>query len=321
MESSIPWTEKYRPKKLNDLMLDEMIMKQVDSFIRSNQDVHLIITGMPGVGKTSTVRCIAKKFLKKNIEQGYLELNAAEDRGSRSISSIIPPFCKRIVDFEGCKIILFDEADNMTSKCQYDINSMIKVFGKKTRFIFTCNDSSKIIEDIQSVCRIIRFKNLTKEQIKKYLEKICIAEGIDYDNSGLDTICYISEGDMRKSINDLQKTAFTFEKITKKTVLTICKIPDPDEIIKILNTCIKKDLVTSNEYLTDIISQGYDYLDIINGFINVLTNYDICEKHKLQLIDIANNTKIIVSTGLKSKLQLTAMICRLIDYISKNDIN
>jgi replication factor C subunit 2/4 len=126
---------------------------------------------------------------------------------------------------------------------------------------------------------------------------------------------------MRKSINDLQKTAFTFEKITKKTVLTICKIPDPDEIIKILNTCIKKDLVTSNEYLTDIISQGYDYLDIINGFINVLTNYDICEKHKLQLIDIANNTKIIVSTGLKSKLQLTAMICRLIDYISKNDIN
>src|SRR4029077_18899665 len=184
-------------------------------FLQDRKNVHLIITGLPGIGKTTTVRCIAKRILGEHITQGYLELNAAEDRGVRSTSTIIPPFCKRVVNFTASKIILLDEADNMTPKCQYDINDMIKLYGKRTKFIFTCNDSTKIIEDIQSVCRIIRFKRLTETQISAYLSKICHKENIPCDKPGLSTICYISNGDMRKSINDLQKTAYTYGKITK----------------------------------------------------------------------------------------------------------
>ena len=322
MKNSIPWIEKYRPAQIEDIILDENVSNQIKIFLDDRQDVHLIITGLPGIGKTSTVRCIAKKILGPHVSDGYLELNAAEDRGVRSISTIIPPFCKKVVNFSSSKIILLDEADNMTTKCQHDINDMIKSYGKKTKFIFTCNDSTKIIEDIQSVCRIVRFKKLTDKQIKTYLEKICSTEGVKYDAAGLSTICYISNGDMRKAINDLQKTAYTFDKITKETVLKICKVPDPEDIKKIIQLCEEKKLTEADAEMESIIRQGYYYLDIVSGFVYVLAKYDMQEDLKLSLIDIVNQTKISVSIGLRTKLQLAGMICRLIkridEYISVN---
>ncbi|BCS83164.1 replication factor C small subunit [Cotonvirus japonicus] len=312
MIKSIPWTEKYRPNDINEIIIDKNISQHIDIFLKDNENVHLIITGSPGVGKTSTVRCIAKYKLGNNMPQGYLEINAAEDRGVRSISAIIPPFCKKLVNFEGSKIILLDEADIMTSKCQYDINNMIKQYGRKTKFIFTCNDSSKIIEDIQSVCRILRFKKMTNTQITEYLSKICIKENIKYNKEGLNTLCYISNGDMRKSINDLQKTAFTYGKITKELVLKICKVPDPEEIKNIIDSCIKGDLELADKEMCNIIKLDYCYFDIVNSFIYVLMKYDIDEDNRLKLIKIVNETKIHVSKGLRSKLQLSGMICRLI---------
>lgn len=313
MENSIPWTEKYRPGDIDDIIFDEQIDRQIKIFLDDRENVHLLINGPPGAGKTTTVRCFAKKMLGENLERGYLELNAAEDRGVRSISTIIPPFCKRVVNFESSKIILFDEADNMTSKCQYDISNMIAQYGRKTKFIFTCNDSSKIIEDIQSVCRIVRFKKLSDEQIGLYLAKICKLENIPVKKDGLKTICYIANGDMRKSINDLQKTAYSYGEISKNTVLKICKVPDPEEIKKIIDLCMANKLVDAHNEMNNIISAGYYYLDIVTGFIYVLANYEeMDEDRKLRLIQIVNNTKIIVSASIKSKLQLSAMICRLV---------
>lgn len=312
MESSIPWIEKYRPKCIDDIILNEHIQKQINIFIEDRQNVHLIITGPPGIGKTTTVRCIAKKILGEHLTSGYLELNAAEDRGIRSISTIIPPFCKRVVNFTCSKIILFDESDNMTTTCQHDINDMIKLYGHKTKFIFTCNDSTKISEDIQSVCRILRFNKLSEDQINMYLTKICKTENIPSDKSGLSTIYYISNGDMRKSINDLQKIAYTYGKITKDSVLKICKVPDPEDIRKIIELCRSKKLVEADNEIKNLISQGYYYLDIMSGFVYVLSMYDFPDHLKLSLIDIIEQTQINVSTGLRSKLQLTGMICRLI---------
>lgn len=316
MLNSVPWIEKYRPQSMEDIILESTVVNQIRIFIKDIQNTHLILTGLPGVGKTSTVRCIAKEILGDSLIDGYRELNAGEDRGTKSITSIIPPFCEKKVNFSCSKIILLDEADNMTDKCQCDISEMIKKYGTVTKFIFTCNDSSKITEDIQSVCRIIRYPNLTSEQVFTYLIKICEQESIVYTTEGLNIIYYISNGDMRKSINDLQKTAYTFGKITRKAVLKICQVPDPQEIETILQLCFIQQFEKADQMVINLIGKGYYYLDIVNGFNYVLIKMQPLEESlRLKMIKIINDTKIVISMGLKSKLQLSAMIARLIEQI------
>lgn len=315
MEKSIPWIEKYRPTSLEDMLLDIQIEKQIKVFIENKTNTHLIIMGSPGLGKTSAAKCIAKKILGEHITDGFLELNAAEERGVKGISACIPPFCKKLVNFSEPKIILLDEADNLTIKCQHDINDLIKQYGRKIKFIFTCNDSKKITEDIQSVCRICRFKPITDFQMLQYLKKICTAENIPYNKAGLQIICYISDGDMRKSINNLQLTAYAYSHITKPNVLRICKLPDPDDIKKIIILC-KSDLVLAYDAMESIIADGYYYLDIVNGFTYVFeTDSDMSDELKLKLINEVNKTTIIISSKVRSKLQLTAMICRLTNIL------
>lgn len=312
MENSAPWIEKYRPEKLSDIILDNYVSNLISIFLNSDYNSHLIITGPSGVGKTSTVRCMAKEVLGNTIEKCYLELNAAEDRGIKTISSVIPSFCMRSVDNLKCKIILLNEADNITDKCQFDITDMIKKYSKNTKFIFTCNDSNKIIPDIQSLCKIIRYKKINDEDMKKYLINICKLEKIEYDKNSLDTICYISDGDMRKAINNLQIVAYSFDKITKKNILKVCKFPDPEEIREIIKMCYDKKFNESIEYINDIINNGYYYQDIVNGFNSATSLCDkIPEDDKMKIYNIINETKINISNGMKTKLQINAMLCKI----------
>jgi len=219
-DSSTPWIEKYRPETLNDIVLDESIMNQLKIFLQGDSLNHLIITGFPGIGKTSAVKCLAREILKENFRNGF----------------------KKKVSFGQPKIILLDEADNITPKAQQEISKMMKEYTSSTKFIFTCNDSTSIIEAIQSNCSIIRFRRLTDKQIKSYLEKICAKEGADYTSKGLDAIIYSSMGDMRKAINNLQVIFCGFKSITESSVYRIVEYPNPELIREIIGLILESNI-------------------------------------------------------------------------------
>ena len=316
MENAVPWVEKYRPKTIDDIILSPLVEKLIRGFLDEIGGIHIILSGNPGVGKTTTIRCIAKFLLGDNLDEGYLELNAADDRGVKIMSTVVPPFCKKIVNFRCPKIILLDEADNLTQNCQNDIDNMIKEYGSKTKFMFTCNDSKKINEDIQSMCRIVHFSEPPVVPAKKYLKNICKKENISYTSSGIDMIFYVAGSDMRKSINDLQKTSYTFGSITKENVLKICNIPDPDMIKGIIEKCYTESINVVYFDLMRCIDDGYVFNDIINGFVNVVTNMqDIDEGLKIKLMCIINKTRIIITSKVNSPLQLGAMVARIYGVI------
>ena len=164
MEKTIPWIEKYRPKTLDDLIVDEITLTKLRSIIERSDMPNIIITGMPGIGKTTTILCLAHSLLGKYYKDAVLELNASDDRGIKTVQNTINSFCKKKMQIaknvRKHKIILLDEADNMTEKAQKLIGNLMEKYGETTRFAFTCNTSNDINETIQTKCIILRYKRI-----------------------------------------------------------------------------------------------------------------------------------------------------------------
>ena len=170
MSDNLPFSEKYRPKKINDLILDNIILNKINNIVMNKDIPNIIFTGKSGIGKTSTIHAIARQIYPRDYHDSIIELNASDDRGIKSVHDTIINFCKRKVEFkEGYaqhKLLILDEADNITPKAQRLINSIMEKY-PTTRFAFTCNNSSAVIESIQSRCIIIRF---TKPPVEKFIE-------------------------------------------------------------------------------------------------------------------------------------------------------
>src|SRR3989338_3863487 len=105
------------------------------------------------------------------------------------------------------KIIFLDECDALTTEAQQALRRTMEKYTSTTRFILSCNYSSKIIPPIQSRCAVFRFGPLKIEDIKKEMERIAKQEKLEMTKEGLDLLVKISEGDMRKAINLLQSVS------------------------------------------------------------------------------------------------------------------
>ena len=321
-KNNIPWIEKYRPKKISDLVIDNSTRNKILKIIKDKNMPNIIITGTPGIGKTTTILCIARYLLGKHCDQGVIELNASNDRGIKAVQDSIIYFCKKRMDLANTedrsyskhKIVLLDEADNMTKKAQQLINNLMETYKNTTRFAFTCNNSSKIIEAIQSRCIIFRYRRLGHQQIVDRLKNICENEKVNYTNKGLNAIVVTSQGDLRKAINNLQLTYNGYDKIISKNVYKLCDVPHPLIIQDILMSCYKGDLKDAITKLNKLMYKGYSSSDISLSMINTLklsTFNDIDELTKIIYMKKISKTCLIVAKGINTPLQLTGCVADL----------
>jgi replication factor C subunit 2/4 len=284
---------------------------------------NIIITGPSGIGKTSTVYCIARYLLGVHRKDGLLELNASDERGIKSVQEPIDFFCKKVLDTETeakrpyskHKIVLLDEADNMTPKAQQGIKNLMDKYNKTTRFALTCNDSSKIIEAIQSRCIIFRYARLPIENIHEKLEYICEQENVPYTQEGLKAIVTISQGDMRKAINNLKITFSAYGEVNSENVYVLCDIPHPMIIENIMESCYKKEIERAFELLHQLTDDGYSSADICSGMFTTLKNMDnkkIDEAVKIEFMKEISRTAFNISKGVNTKLQLVGCLSKLV---------
>lgn len=210
--SSLMWTEKYRPQKLGEIVNQKDILKGISNLIKSPDLPHMLFSGPAGVGKTTSALCIARELLGDEWRKNTLSLNASDERGIKMVRERVKEFAASIklatdTEFGKPKIIILDEADEMTSEAQTALRRIIEDSASTTRFIIICNYLSQIIEPIQSRCVVFRFTRLPKENVVDHLKLICEKEKLKCDEKAIAQIFEASGGDLRHSINILQASA------------------------------------------------------------------------------------------------------------------
>jgi replication factor C small subunit len=210
--SNLMWVEKYRPVKLEQVINQKQIINGLSNLIRNPYEIpHLLFAGPAGVGKTTAALCIARELLGEYWQRDTLELNASDERGIKMVRERVKEFAAVMKlstsnndDDKPYRIIILDEADEMTSEAQTALRRIIEDSSKTTRFIIICNYLSQIIEPIQSRCVVFHFTKLAKADVIDYLKMICEKEEVKYEEKALEQIYTATLGDLRHSINILQ---------------------------------------------------------------------------------------------------------------------
>ncbi|MHA1339123.1 MAG: replication factor C small subunit [Promethearchaeota archaeon] len=317
-----PWVEKYRPRHLDEVVGQTQIVRRLKNFVKDNSMPHLIFAGPAGTGKTTSALALTRDLLKGKMKsnQTYLELNASDARGIDVIRTMVKDFAKGVVP-EGIpfKILILDEADNMTSAAQQALRRTMENYTKTCRMILICNYSNKIILPIQSRCAVFRFTPISNEEIKNRILFIAKQEGIKIEDNGLNALIYVSNGDLRRAVNYLQASSTVSTSINEEIVYKITGKINPEEIKKLINTALKGELMKSKEMLDEfMVKHGISARNLISQIHSILYSMDnLDEIMKIKIIRILSQIDFRLSQGATEQIQLNALLSKL--YLLKSN--
>jgi replication factor C subunit 2/4 len=257
---------------------------------------------------------LAHELLGDAYANAVLELNASDDRGIDVVRQKIKMFAQKKVTLPRGrhKIVILDEADNITKAAQQALRRTMELHSDTTRFALACNYSSKIIEPIQSRCAILRFTRLSDEQVLARVMEVIEAENVSYTNEGLQALLFTAQGDMRQALNNLQATIAGFDHLSPENLFKVCDQPHPIIVSTMLVACSQGKSADAYMHLDELWKQGYSADDIIATIFRVAKNVDgLSEARRLAYLKEIGVTHTRIVNGSGSLLQLTGLICRL----------
>ncbi len=309
---SIMWTEKYRPLKIDDVVNQKAVVDRLKSMLKSPGDMpHMLFAGPPGTGKTTTALCIARTIMGDYWRDFTLELNASDERGINTVRDRVKTFARyadRRVNIP-FRIIILDEADEMTNDAQTALRRIMETYSKGTRFILICNYSSRIIEPIQSRCAIFRFSRLAEDDVVGYLKVICEKEGVKFEEKALRTIYRVSEGDLRQAINILESASILGE-VSNTNVEKTSGISGKAKVEEVVKLALAGDFKGARSKLIELTRvYGLSDRDFLKYANEALVELNLPNLGEASEAMAKYDYRLIV--GAHPEIQLTALLAEL----------
>jgi len=197
------WVDKYRPNKLDGYVWrDNAQKRQVETWIKEKSIPHLLLSGTPGIGKTTMAKMLINEIGIEDAD--FMEVNASRETGIDFIRNKITPFIQSIA-WGPFKVILLDEADRLSPSAQDSLKGIIEEYSSYARFILTCNNPNMVVPALHSRCQQFHFTKLDQTEFTVRAATILGNEEIEFDLETLDLYVSSTYPDLRKCINLLQQ--------------------------------------------------------------------------------------------------------------------
>ena len=288
---------------------------RLQTIARDGNLPHIIISGMPGIGKTTSILCLARQLLPAHaFKEAVLELNASDERGIDVVRNRIKAFAQKKVTLPPGrhKLVILDEADAMTPGAQQALRRTMEIYSGTTRFCFACNQSNKIIEALQSRCAILRYARLTDSQLVQRLLQVAAAEGVQYSDDGLAALVFAAEGDMRQAINNLQSTWTGVGFVSGESVFRVVDSPHPVRVQAMLKACVEGRVDDALDLLRDLWDKGYSCHDVVSTMFKVAkTMPGVSEGLRLDIVREVGFAHMRVLEGVQTLCQLNGCVAKI----------
>eukprot|EP01024_Parvocaulis_polyphysoides_P004930 TRINITY_DN11229_c1_g1_i1.p1 TRINITY_DN11229_c1_g1~~TRINITY_DN11229_c1_g1_i1.p1 ORF type:complete len:324 (-),score=33.31 TRINITY_DN11229_c1_g1_i1:206-1177(-) len=319
-----PWVDKYRPKKVTEVSHQQEVVGALKHTVETGQFANLLFFGPPGTGKTSAALALCRQLYKSHYSELVIELNASDDRGidvvRNKIKSLSSYVVKQSLDCPPFKIIILDEADQMTVDAQNALRRMMEVNSNNTRFILICNYVSKIIPALVSRCAVYRFQALPQEAIREYIQRVCSSEGVQIGDKAMEVLNEVSQGDLRKATNVLQSAVRLRGKlgIDPQVLYDVTGWIPQDVMDTVFTTCQNGNFQQVKELCYALIGKAYSTNQVLVQLREEIPKRGLPDKVLADACIHMGQVKMRLQDGASQSIQLVDLLIQISQILHKS---